>query len=117
MGIISRFADIMKSNMNALLDKCEDPGKMVDQNLRDLREDLAQVKKETAGVMADAKNANMTKTEYLNHLIVYAEKPISTHKKAATYLCRLVNSIQQLTIEPERKEALLEEVRPLWQIL
>ena len=66
---------------------------------------------------ADAKNANMTKTEYLNHLIVYAEKPISTHKKAATYLCRLVNSIQQLTIEPERKEALLEEVRPLWQIL
>ena len=66
---------------------------------------------------ADAKNANMTKTEYLNHLIVYAEKPISTHKKAATYLSRLVNSIQQLTIEPERKEALLEEVRPLWQIL
>lgn len=58
MGIISRFADIMKSNMNALLDKCEDPGKMVDQTLRDLREDLAQVKKETAGVMADAKNAN-----------------------------------------------------------
>lgn len=58
MGIISRFADIMKSNMNALLDKCEDPGKMVDQTLRALREDLAQVKKETAGVMADAKNAN-----------------------------------------------------------
>lgn len=30
---------------------------------------------------ADAKNANMTRTEYLNHLIVYAEKPISNHKR------------------------------------
>lgn len=58
MGIISRFSDIMKSNINALLDKCEDPSKMVDQTLRDLRKDLAEVKKETASIMADAKNAN-----------------------------------------------------------
>lgn len=58
MGIISRFSDVMKSNINAMLDKCEDPAKMVDQTLRDLREDLAKVKQETAGVMADAKEAN-----------------------------------------------------------
>lgn len=57
MGIISRFTDIMKSNINALLDKAEDPAKMVDQILRDLREDLAEVKKETAAVMADEKRA------------------------------------------------------------
>lgn len=47
----------MKSNINALLDKCEDPAKMVDQTLLDLRKDLADVKKETASVMADEKNA------------------------------------------------------------
>ena len=52
MGIISRFADIMKSNINALLDKAEDPAKMVDQYLLDMRENLAEVKKETAGVIA-----------------------------------------------------------------
>ncbi len=57
MNILSRFADIMKSNINALLDKCEDPAKMVDQMLRDLREDLVEVKKETATVMADEKKA------------------------------------------------------------
>lgn len=57
MGIVSRFSDIMKSNINALLDKCEDPAKMIDQTLRDLREDLAEVKKDTAGVMADAKRS------------------------------------------------------------
>lgn len=57
MGVLSRFKDIMASNVNALLDKCEDPAKMVDQTLRNLREDLASVKKETAAVMADEKNA------------------------------------------------------------
>ena len=45
MGILQRFSDIMRSNINALLDKCEDPAKMVDQMLLDLRKDLAEVKK------------------------------------------------------------------------
>lgn len=58
MGIIQRFSDIMKSNINALLDKCENPAKMVDQMLRDCKENLAEVRKETAGVMAAAKTAN-----------------------------------------------------------
>lgn len=53
MGILSRFKDIMSSNINALLDKMEDPSKMVDQLLRDLNEDLGKVKAETAGVMAE----------------------------------------------------------------
>jgi phage shock protein A len=47
----------MRSNVNALLDKCEDPAKMVDQTLLDLRRNLADVKKETASVMAVEKNA------------------------------------------------------------
>ncbi|KFI61980.1 PspA/IM30 family protein [Bifidobacterium cuniculi] len=57
MAILKRFGDIMRSNINALLDKAEDPAKMVDQMLLDLNEDLAAVKKETAGVMAAATNA------------------------------------------------------------
>ena len=57
MGVLKRFGDIMASNVNALLDKCEDPAKMIDQTLRNLHKDLADVKKETAAVMADEKNA------------------------------------------------------------
>ena len=57
MGILSRFKDIMSSNINALLDKAEDPEKMVDQTLRNLQEDFGKVKAETAGVMADEKRA------------------------------------------------------------
>ncbi len=53
MGILKRFKDIMASNINALLDKAEDPEKMIDQYLRDIQEDLRKVKSETATVMAE----------------------------------------------------------------
>ena len=53
MGILDRFSDIIKANINDLLDKAEDPGKMVDQYLRNVTESLAEVKQETAGVMAE----------------------------------------------------------------
>ena len=53
MGILGRFRDIMASNINALLDKVEDPSKMVDQYLVNMSKDLAAVRKETAAVMAE----------------------------------------------------------------
>ena len=55
MGILNRFTTIMKANINALLDKAEDPAKMVDQYLIDLNQSLAEVKSETAGVIAEEK--------------------------------------------------------------
>lgn len=55
MGMISRFKDIMSANINALLDRCEDPAKMIDEYMRQVTEQLAQVKEETAGIMAEEK--------------------------------------------------------------
>lgn len=57
MSILKRFSDIMSSNINSVLDKFEDPSKMVDQLLRNLEDDLNKVKAETAGVMADEARA------------------------------------------------------------
>lgn len=53
MSILSRFNDIIKANIYALLDKAEDPAKMIDQYLREMTDDLAEVKGETASVMAE----------------------------------------------------------------
>ena len=53
MGILDRFTDIIKANINDLLDKAEDPAKMIDQYMRELTDNLAEVKQETAGVMAE----------------------------------------------------------------
>ena len=57
MGILTRFKDIMTSNINALLDKAEDPEKMIDQCLRNLNSDLGKVKSETAAIMAEEQRA------------------------------------------------------------
>ena len=56
-GIIKRFKDIMSANVNALLDRAEDPAKMIDQYLRDMESDLGKVKAETAAVMAEETRA------------------------------------------------------------
>lgn len=53
MAILERFGDIIKSNVNAILDKMEDPSKMIDQYLNNMMDDLAEVKRSTAGVMAE----------------------------------------------------------------
>ena len=55
MGILERFTTIVKANINELLDHAEGPAKMIDQHLVDLTESLAEVKHETAGVIAEEK--------------------------------------------------------------
>lgn len=80
MGIISRFKDIMAANFNALLDKCEDPEKMIDQYLRNLESDLAKVKAETASIMADEKAAKRKldeNTEEIARMGEYAKKAVA----------------------------------------
>src|SRR5690625_806194 len=57
MSVLARFRDIMSSNINALLDKVEDPEKMIDQILRNLNRDLGKVKAETASIMAQEQRA------------------------------------------------------------
>ena len=78
-GILTRFKDIMSSNINALLDKAEDPSKMIDKYLRNLESDLGKVKAETASVMADEKRAKRELdecNEQINKMQKYAEKAL-----------------------------------------
>ena len=72
-GILSRFKDIISANINDLLDKCEDPSKMIDQYLRNTLEDLAEVKKETAGVMAEEKRCARIYNEAKANVEKYTE--------------------------------------------
>lgn len=79
MGILSRFKDIMSSNINALLDKAEDPEKMIDQCLRNLQSDLGKVKSETAVVMAEEQRSKRELDECtaeINKMQQYAVKAL-----------------------------------------
>ena len=91
MGILSRFKDIMSANINALLDKCEDPEKMIDQYMRNLESDLGKVKAETASVMAEATRAKRELDECNAEIAKYqsyAEKALTagSESDARTFL-------------------------------
>ena len=78
-GIIKRFGDIMSANINALLDKAEDPEKMIDQYLRNLESDLGKVKAETASVMAEESRCKRQLDECeadIDKMQRYAEKAV-----------------------------------------
>lgn len=78
MSMLQRFKDIMSSNINALLDKAEDPEKMIDQMVRNLQCDLGKIKSETATVMAE--EARLTRE--VNELKSESEKMVNYAKKA-----------------------------------
>jgi phage shock protein A len=52
MSIFSRISDIVSANINALLDRCEDPERMIAQIVREMEEGLAQARRYTATAIA-----------------------------------------------------------------
>jgi phage shock protein A len=55
MGIFGRMSDIFKANINELIDKAEDPAKMMDQMVREMQENLREAKIQVAKAIADEK--------------------------------------------------------------
>jgi phage shock protein A len=55
MAILDRIAMVIRSNLNALINQAEDPEKMLDQILIDMRQQLQEAKREVATAIADEK--------------------------------------------------------------
>ena len=103
MGIMTRFKDIMAANFNALLDRAEDPEKMIDQYLRNLEQDFAKVKAETASIMAEEKSAKRKLDECdeeIARMTEYAKKAVAAGNdgEAKQFLTRKAELTQKRTV-------------------
>lgn len=101
MGVFSRFKDIVSSNINAMLDKAEDPEKMIRLMIQEMEETLVELKASCASTMADKKGVERD--------IAILEKNIEKWQERA-----------ELAVDKGRddlaKEALIEKNRYAQQI-
>ena len=80
-SILGRFKDIMSANINSLLDKMENPEKMIDQYVRNMERDLNSVKSGTAAVMAQesaAKRKVVECEDEIKKMDTYARKALKS---------------------------------------
>ena len=73
MGIFTRFRDIISSNINAMLDRAEDPEKLIKLMIREMEDTLVEIKAACAGVLAGRKKLHRRLGEVDNRQAYWQE--------------------------------------------
>lgn len=74
MGIFTRFRDIISSNISAMLDRAEDPEKLIRMMIREMEDTLVEIKVSCAGLMATAKRVRRQMEEHDARVRFWDEK-------------------------------------------
>ena len=107
MGIFSRFRDIINSNISAMLDKAEDPEKLIKLMIREMEDTLVEIKASCAGVMANSKKAQRQMEEVRSRGKYWEERATLAVTKSRDDLAR--EALLEKRRYADRAEALLQE--------
>jgi len=88
MGIFTRFRDIISSNINSMLDKAEDPEKLIKLMIREMEDTLVEMKASCAGLMAGAKKSRRMMEEVESKTQFWNEKASLAVSKGREDLAR-----------------------------
>lgn len=125
MGILDRVSTLVRANVNDMLDRAEDPEKMINQILRDMQENIGEARKAVASMIAQEKEleldlgqANKMSREWQSK----AERAVSAGKDdlAREALRRKKDNEenaavyqQQLTVQKQAVEKLKQQLQAL----
>lgn len=119
MSIFSRFMDIVNSNINAILDKAEDPEKMLRLMIQEMEDTLIELKSNCAGRMAEEIKLERKKKEAENAFSRWASRAMLAVEKKREDLAReaLVEKrkakgeIDRINLLLEQMKATIEETK------
>lgn len=107
MGIFTRVRDIISANLNTMLEKAEDPEKLVKLMIREMEDTLVEVKASCAGAMATKKKIQRELGEVRERGDLWAEKAQLAVDKGRDDLAR--EALLEKKRYHERVEALENE--------
>jgi len=88
MGVLERISRIIRSNINDLLDRAEDPEKILQQLITDMHQDLREAKLQVASAIREQKKLEATYQENLNMVDIWEKRAISAVKEQNDSMAR-----------------------------
>ena len=109
MGIFGRMSDIFKANINEMIDKAEDPAKMMDQMIREMQEQLREAKIEVAKAIADEKRLHQQLKQNQVQSKNWESKAMLALKKGDERLAK------EALKQKKTYDGLASSIEPQWQ--